>query len=38
MSDGTKYTVCTGFEYNDILAILYPFNTKYHSFDTKFLE
>ena len=37
MSDGAKYTVCTGFEYNDILAVLYTFDTKYYSFDTKFL-
>jgi len=36
MSDGTKYTVCTGFEYNDNISVLFPLDTKYYSFETNF--
>lgn len=37
MSDGKYYEVCVGFEYNDLFVDINPIDTKYHSFEVKFI-
>lgn len=37
MSDGKSYEVCVGFEYDNVFVDINGVDTKYHSFDVKFL-
>lgn len=37
MSDGKTYEVCVGFEYDNVFVDINGVDTKYHSFDVKFL-